>query len=561
MRTAIKIIKGVCCLLPFAMTAVTDVAAKAATQIAAGYFHTCMLESQSNIVSCWGSNTFGQLGTLGIPRSSIPLPISGSLGNVTAISAGANQSCAVSSDGAIRCWGQNSYGQLGNGSLANSFAPVRVSGLSAPAVTVALGPSHACALLRNGSVDCWGDNTYGQLGSVVNGSSQSATAVSVSGLGNSAIAVAVGDYHTCAVLADGSARCWGTNRYGQLGNGSASDSAAPNSVNNLGGAVKQLVAGDFFTCALLSTGLVKCWGSNFQGAIGNGIPAGGGSFSSTPVLVEGLSNSVELVRGPDRTCSIDATRRTTYCWGNNLFGQLGNTPGATYSAGPIALIDLSAVVEQLALGQTHTCAMLDSGLVKCWGYNNYGNLGNGTAISQSAVPVIVLGTNVSAMVEFVNSSLDYYFLTSRRAEVTLLDAIPSWQRTGATFNVLNTQDAGALGLSRYYFDRVAMNGTRGSHFYTVEQAEKDALRALNPNNISAQALPFNEGVDSFVFPTTTQLSGTVCAAGQMAVYRIFRGPTNFPDSANHRFTTDYETYTRFVALGWDGEGTKFCVPK
>ncbi|MEO7255280.1 MAG: beta-galactosidase [Casimicrobium sp.] len=163
------------------------------------------------------------------------------------------------------------------------------------------------------------------------------------------------------------------------------------------------------------------------------------------------------------------------------------------------------------------------------------------------------------MVEFYNSALDYYFISSRPGDIALIDSLAGWTRTGNSFNVYSSPPAGALGLSRYYFDQVARSNSRGSHFYTVVAAEKAALANLNPTNAQAPRLPFNEGIDSFAFAPASEGASGGCASGQTPVYRLFRGQAKFPDNPNHRFTANLALYTSFVGLGWDGEGVKFCV--
>lgn len=180
--------------------------------------------------------------------------------------------------------------------------------------------------------------------------------------------------------------------------------------------------------------------------------------------------------------------------------------------------------------------------------------------------VSLAGTGVAntslttTMIEYYFAALDYYFITSRAGDITALDTASGWSRTGKSFKVYNAQQNGTLGLNRYFFAQIAVNNTRGSHFYTVVQAEKDALASLNPTNAQTPRLPFNEGVDSYAFAPVVEGVGGSCAAGQVPVFRIFRGQTRFPDNPNHRFTTDTAVYNSFVALGWDGEGVKFCTP-
>ena len=164
------------------------------------------------------------------------------------------------------------------------------------------------------------------------------------------------------------------------------------------------------------------------------------------------------------------------------------------------------------------------------------------------------------MVEYYFAALDYYFITSRALDIAALDAASGWTRTGKSFKVYTAQQTGTLGLNRYYFDQIAVRNTRGSHFYTVAQSEKEVLASANPANASTPRLPFNEGIDSYAFAPLVEGVGGSCVTGQVPVLRIFRGPTRFPDNGNHRFTTDTAVYNSFVALGWDGEGVKFCTP-
>ena len=164
------------------------------------------------------------------------------------------------------------------------------------------------------------------------------------------------------------------------------------------------------------------------------------------------------------------------------------------------------------------------------------------------------------MIEYYYAALDYYFITSHTGDIAFLDPLAAWKRTGKSFNVYLNEQPGSKGINRYYFDQIAVNKSRGSHFYTLVQAEKDALATLNPINSQAPRLPYNEDVDSYAFAPLIEGVGGSCASGLTPVYRIFRGAARFPDNPNHRFTTDTAVYNSFVALGWDGEGVKFCVP-
>ncbi len=181
-------------------------------------------------------------------------------------------------------------------------------------------------------------------------------------------------------------------------------------------------------------------------------------------------------------------------------------------------------------------------------------------VSLSGTGVASPPSNIKMMVEYVYVPLNYFFITSRDDDKATLDAITGFQRTGLSFPVYATQTGSSKAISRFYFDKVAVNGSRGSHFYTLLDADKTALKALNPTNAQTPRLPYNEGIDSWAFLPVVAGVGGSCASGQMPVYRLFRGGVRFPDDPNHRFTSDVATYNAFVALGWDGEGVNFCVP-
>lgn len=164
------------------------------------------------------------------------------------------------------------------------------------------------------------------------------------------------------------------------------------------------------------------------------------------------------------------------------------------------------------------------------------------------------------MIEYRYTPLDYYFATSREADKSALDASTEWVRTGEKYWVYVTQDSGTLGINRFYFDKVALNATRGSHFYTLLASDIAALNTLNPTNANTPGLPQSEGIDGYAFPPLVAGVGGSCDSGLLPVYRFFRGAARFPDNPNHRFTTRVATYNSFVALGWQGEGVSLCVP-
>jgi len=243
--------------------------------IASGETHTCAL--QNGQVSCWGTNTNGQLGSVSSQGVSPPVAIALST-NAQAITSGAEHSCALVS-GSVWCWGYNSSGQLGNNSTTDSAVPVQVTGLGSNVQAIAAGRGHTCAI-ASGALLCWGYNSDGEVGdgTTIN----RLTPVPVQGLSSGVQAVAAGTYHTCAIV-NGGAWCWGMNLDGELGDSSTTTSPSPVAVQGLSTGVQAITAGYSHSCALTSAG-AKCWGNNYYGELGNNSTTG----SPIPVAVQGL---------------------------------------------------------------------------------------------------------------------------------------------------------------------------------------------------------------------------------------------------------------------------------
>ena len=342
-------------------------------------------------VRCWGWNVYGQLGDGSNADSSTPVAVNG-LTDVVALTGGLYHTCALLASGVVSCWGYNYYGQLGDGSTTDRTTPVAVNGLT-DVVALTAGSRHTCALLASGQVHCWGRNNYGQLGD--GSTTQRSTPVAVNGL-TDVVALTAGGYHTCALLASGGVSCWGYNYYGQLGDGRDTTSSTPVAVNGLTDVVG-LTGGFYHTCALLASGELLCWGYNGYGQLGNNT----WSDSSKPVavvekdqdgmVIGNLTNVVALTAGGYHTCALLASGGVR-CWGRNYYGQLGND-STTQSSTPVAVNELTDVVA-LTAGDHHTCALLASGEVRCWGYNYYGQLGDGTTTKSSTpVPVWNVGSS------------------------------------------------------------------------------------------------------------------------------------------------------------------------
>ena len=339
--------------------------------ISMGDWHTCALLGDGT-VKCWGFGEDGELGNGAAASSSVPVPVSGLSGVVT-VAAGGVETCAVLSDTTVKCWGNPLQGVFST--------PFAVPGLTGVA-SLAMGTFHDCALLTDGSVRCWGSNGYGQLG---NGSTaNSISPVAVSGL-TGVVALNAGDYNNFAILADGTARSWGYNNNGGLGDGTYSDSSVPVVVSGLSGVVA-IEAGYTHACALLGDRTVRCWGSNAYGELGDGT----NNYSLSPVTVAGLGGVASIATGEDHTCAA-LTDGTTRCWGSNFSGELGNGT-AVHAQAPVGVTGLAGIATvQLSSGVDDTCALLTDGTVACWGDNTVAELGDGSGVSESLIPVFVVG--------------------------------------------------------------------------------------------------------------------------------------------------------------------------
>jgi alpha-tubulin suppressor-like RCC1 family protein/subtilase family serine protease len=344
-----------------------------AIPIAAGGSHTCALLPDGT-VQCWGDNYYGQLGDGTNTNSSSPVAVTG-IGNATAVTTGYGHTCALLPGGTVNCWGWNFAGQLGNGTTTSSPTPGPVLGIS-NATAVAAGFGHTCALLADGSIQCWGYNSGEDLG---NGSRMnSSIPLAVSGISN-ATAIAAGSYFTCALNSDGSIQCWGENTEGQLGNVTTTNSSVPVLVRGITDATA-VSAENAHACALLTDKSIKCWGWNMYGQLGNGSTKN----SSVPLKVGGITNATAVGAGGAHTCAL-LTDGTIQCWGANYSGQLGdgNITDTSYPGAVFGIINAKSI----SAGASHTCAVISDGSVQCWGGNFYGQLGEITPSVYSPVPL------------------------------------------------------------------------------------------------------------------------------------------------------------------------------
>lgn len=347
----------------------------------AGAYGACVLTATGGM-QCWGDNSHGQVGDASWTPRFAPTNVSGLTSGVTAIGAASLNTCAVLATGAVKCWGYNLNGQLGDGTNNDRNVPTPVVGAESGATQVSVGAYQACALFATGGVKCWGANTNGGVGDNTKTPRYSAT--QVTGLTTGVTAIAVGANHACALVAGG-VKCWGNNLNGAVGDGTITDRWVPTPVSNLSSGVTAISAGSNHTCAVLKTGALVCWGSNSSGQLGDYTK----NSRAVPTQVFGLASGVASVNGGvEHTCAVQ-TSGGVLCWGLNTYGAVGDGSTATRLA-PTAVYGLSSGAAMVAAGAYHSCAWLTNGKAMCWGDNWYGAIGDGSS-TQRNTPVFVKG--------------------------------------------------------------------------------------------------------------------------------------------------------------------------
>jgi hypothetical protein len=375
--------------------------------------------------AAWGDNGHGQLGG-GYRNSYSTLPVSvPGLSGIESEVAAYNFSLALLGDGTVRSWGGNAYAQLGDGSHAESQAPVPLPGLSG-VTAIAAGAAHGMALLSNGTVMTWGGNTYGEQGNGTSGKGAEVTGstvpIPVPGL-SGVVAVAAGGADDVALLGNGTLMAWGENRNGQLGDGTTVEKDVPTPVRGVSGVKAVAVGGETslggHILALLNNGTVVGVGDNKDGQLGDGTT----TDSSVPVPVAGLSGVTAIAASISHSLAL-LSDGTVRAWGSDQYGELGVGPAPQSCAGsPCSMVPVPVGLQHvtaISAGFRFSLAV-SAGNVSAWGWNDVGQLGDGTT-TNSSVPVPVSG--LSEVVDVSAGENHSLALLRERGPAPLIEVIP-----------------------------------------------------------------------------------------------------------------------------------------
>jgi alpha-tubulin suppressor-like RCC1 family protein len=338
----------------------------------------------ASTVQCWGNNSSGQLGDGTTTTSAAPITVK-NLSGVVQISAGLNHVCALRYDGTLRCWGGNATHALGDTDISNHLTPFTpaISG----AIRISTTLSGTCALLVGGSVQCWGRamNIFGGSAMGDGVTIESPSPVTVSGI-TTAVNITSGAQHNCALLLGGSVKCWGSNESGQLGLGNNIEKTLPVSVSI--SSVVALSGGLKHSCAIVVDGTVHCWGTNASSQLGTNASA---NYNQPGSAVSGLTDATEISAGVNYSCAIEV-HGVPYCWGADDKGQLGNgitTPSLVLPS-TVTSISGSIGARGVVSGGAFVCARRGNATLSCWGAGESGQMGNGSTISPGSRDAIAV---------------------------------------------------------------------------------------------------------------------------------------------------------------------------
>lgn len=345
----------------------------------AGPNHSCGIKNSNGSGWCWGSNVYAELGSPAVGSFSltaVELP-----GAWIALRAGNLSTCGIQNDRSLWCWGYNIHGELGMAPDQEATYRVRTPakvGTDTDWLSVSMGPTHTCAIKTDNSAWCWGENSYGQLGNADDVTSKAQPIPRPVGAGNAWASISAGSQHTCATKVDGTAWCWGVNLYGQLGTSDGVGSEAPHSEPVQVGIEHEwaaLTAGHHYTCGVTVAGEAHCWGRNLHGELGNSVGVGTIAPHPSPLRVGVESDWVSIDADVGHTCAV-RQEGSAWCWGDDPDGQLGPSLEASTSTpnpNPVR-VGTESNWSTIDVGGQISCGIKSDATAWCWGTNYFGQL-------------------------------------------------------------------------------------------------------------------------------------------------------------------------------------------
>jgi hypothetical protein len=329
--------------------------------LSTGSGHSCGINTLG-VLKCWGQNTQGQLGDGTKNDSNTPIDID-STTSYASISAGVTHTCGITTSQTLKCWGNNTKGQLGDGTTIARSTPTVIDGSTSYATAIA-GNQTTCGITTTGVLKCWGNNSNGQIGDYTTTNKLLPTIID---FGTLYSLVSPGNLFTCGITTGGVAKCWGDNSSGQLGDGTTTERHRPNYVNDSDTYSTVSTGKGHSTCGVTSAGTLKCWGQNTQGQLGDSTTTG----RKAPTTINPPNTLyASVAEGSDYACAI-TTSGALNCWGNYDHSQINS------SSSPVA-VDASNPYNYITGGGSHICGITQAGIYTCWGLNTYGQLGDST---------------------------------------------------------------------------------------------------------------------------------------------------------------------------------------
>ena len=543
--------------------------------VATGGNLTCVI-TEFGSIKCIGSNGGGALGygSNGSETVGKPVYVKG-INDALKMSAWSRTSCAILMDGKVKCWGENLYGQAGDGTNdSRKNSPVFVSGLT-HATDISTQGFHSCAVLQDGSVKCWGKGGDGQLGN--GGTNSENQPKKVTGIDN-AIQVSVGDVHSCALLRDRTVKCWGLQSNGALGNGLSNYSSqnSPVPVINLSNVIK-ISSGVYHNCALINDGTIKCWGQGGAGQLGNGFK----NDQTEPVQVTGIDSAVDISLGGNHSCAL-LDDNTIKCWGLNQKGQIGNgNKDVQHTPATVNSID-NAI--SISAKSENTCALLKTEAVKCWGDSIMKQMGD-SITSDQTTPALVTEFNTTVPVMdvggssgFVISDLSDNTTSESGDNVTFTIRLSSQPSADVTFNITSSDETEGtvyptsmtFSSTDWFINKlISVHGVDDNEFddnqsYSIllgAVTSSDAdYNGLDPSDLSVINIDNEVNVDEFKLPDTGQTESYTNTFGEDSDYTI--NPPSYTDNGDGTVTDRmrgliWQREDDNLARGWN-EAVSYC---